>query len=107
MEKVWLAIVSTILAPLIAFLIKALVDKRNQKRDYENKIMKEQERQKAKDEIANYVFGQVSILLNEKIKVIPDIKKQFDESYKRYRSLDIIKEIKEKENIIKTNNKEK
>jgi len=76
--EIALIIVSCICTVVIPFAISLAVDNKNRRK-----------RERAKDEISNYVFGQIDMLLNKEIKITPDFKENLEKSYIAYHKWDI------------------
>lgn len=95
--EIWITLI-TVAGGIITTLITFLVRKYK-----ENKKL--QERENMLKELCNYAFGQIDMIIQDSIKVEPEVRQAMIKASKKYHSLDLVKEVKENEkNINKDNN---
>lgn len=85
MKEVWITIITVlggIISTLVGFLIKNIKEKRTlKKRDAQLK------------ELCNYAFGNIDMIIQDEIKVTPEVRGAMKRVSKRYHKLDLVKEV--------------
>ena len=75
----------TILIGLVGWFINKLKKNSKEKEEQQNKL-------KANNELLNYAMGMIDTILNNEVKLQPNLKKELRKISKRYHIMDLIKE---------------
>lgn len=85
MTEIWITVVTflaTIITALITFLVKAYKEKKELKR-----------RDAMLKELCNYAFGTIDMIIQDEIKVTPEVRGAMKRVSERYHALDLVKDL--------------
>jgi len=89
MQQIWITLITVfggVIATLVGFLIKNVKDKKElKKRDAQLK------------ELCNYAFGTIDMIIQDEVKVTPEVRGAMKKVSKRYHKLDLVKELTKSE----------
>ena len=88
----WTSIVLEITTPIITTLIGLLTWFINRLKKSAKEKEEQQNKLKANNELLNYAMGIIDTILNNEVKLQPNLKKELRKISKRYHIMDLIKE---------------
>lgn len=88
----WTSIVLEITTPIITILIGLLTWFINKLKKSSKEKEEQQNKLKANNELLNYAMGMIDTILNNEVKLQPNLKKELRKISKRYHIMDLIKE---------------
>lgn len=88
----WTSIVLEITTPIITILIGLLTWFINRFKKSAKEKEEQQNKLKANNELLNYAMGMIDTILNNEVKLQPNLKKELRKISKRYHIMDLIKE---------------